>query len=122
MAIDLEFEFTALDAIRQSGIVIASDGAEYLSTFFSPDPSCFFSKKTNLLHPEIKEFNPTDATSNPSLVSHALSKPEYAHIFTDAVHYARSTLPTASLEEQTELAMDRLVSIFLLVAKNYLTE
>ncbi|KIJ92654.1 hypothetical protein K443DRAFT_13439 [Laccaria amethystina LaAM-08-1] len=88
MATDSEFEFTALDALRHSGIAIASDGAEYL---------------------KIKEFNPTDATSNPSLVSHALSKPEYVHIFTDAVHYARSTLPTASLEEQTELAMDRLL-------------
>ncbi|EDR05260.1 transaldolase [Laccaria bicolor S238N-H82] len=88
MATDPEFEFTALDAIRQSGIVIASDGAEYL---------------------KIKEFNPIDATSNPSLVSHALSKPEYAHIFTDAVHYACSTLPTASLNEQTDLAMDKLL-------------
>jgi transaldolase len=110
MATDSEFEFTALDALRQSGIAIASDGAEYLSTF-SFSPFLFFPAQIlNSSHPEIKEFNPTDATSNPSLVSHALSKPEYAHIFTDAVHYARSTLPTASLEEQTELAMDRLVS------------
>ena len=49
MATDPEFEFTALDAIRQSGIVIASDGAEYLSTVL---PFCFCHIKINsLAHP-----------------------------------------------------------------------
>jgi transaldolase len=37
----------------------------------------------------IKEFHPTDATTNPSLILQASSKPEYRHLIEDAVAYAK---------------------------------
>ena len=58
---------------------------------------------------EIGEFNPIDATTNPSLVLAAVSNPEYSFLLGDAVHYARSRLPYSSVEEQTQLALDYLV-------------
>ncbi|KAG6874665.1 hypothetical protein C0992_007053 [Termitomyces sp. T32_za158] len=59
----------ALDTLRRSGIVVASDTAEY--------------------H-QIGEFAPQDATTNRSLVYAALTKPdgEYAHLIEEAVGYA----------------------------------
>ncbi|KAJ7039734.1 transaldolase, partial [Mycena alexandri] len=81
---------SALQALRESGIRISSDTAEY--------------------H-QILEFKAdlTDATTNPSLVLAAVSKPEYADIVHDAVNFARSRLPSASVREITALAMDRLL-------------
>ncbi|TFK73061.1 transaldolase [Pluteus cervinus] len=78
----------ALEAIRQSGIVIASDTAEYK---------------------RIAKFHPIDATSNPSLVLAALSKREYAHFLDNAVTYACKSLPNGTTEEQTSLALDYLL-------------
>ncbi|PPQ66401.1 hypothetical protein CVT26_011270 [Gymnopilus dilepis] len=80
--------FSALDAVRESGIVVASDGAEYL---------------------KIAAFDPIDATTNPSLVYAAVSKPEYSHLVDEAVAYALRTIPSATLEEKAELALDRLL-------------
>lgn len=37
----------------------------------------------------IKEFTPTDATTNPSLIYHATQKPQYKHLIEDAVNYAK---------------------------------
>ncbi|KAG5653148.1 hypothetical protein H0H81_002059 [Sphagnurus paluster] len=76
----------ALEALQKSGVVIASDTGEYL---------------------KIGEFFPQDATTNPSLVFAAVSKPEYAHLVEDAVEYAISRRST--IEGQTELACDRLL-------------
>ncbi|KAJ7237293.1 hypothetical protein B0H12DRAFT_1139086 [Mycena haematopus] len=79
---------TALQALRDSGIRIASDTAEYY---------------------QIDEFQEdlTYATTNPSLVLAAVSKPEYAHILQDAVDFAQRRLGSASVQERTTLAMDR---------------
>lgn len=60
---------------------------------------------------EIAQFNPIDATTNPSLVYAAVSKPEYRHILDEAVIYAHLKRPSASIAVKTELALDRLVSI-----------
>ncbi|KAG6830970.1 hypothetical protein H0H93_013885, partial [Arthromyces matolae] len=76
----------ALDALKESGITIASDTGEYL---------------------KIGEFFPQDATTNPSLVYAAISKPQYAHLTEAAVRYALSR--GGSLESQTELASDYLL-------------
>ncbi|KAJ6571677.1 hypothetical protein B0H19DRAFT_1208970 [Mycena capillaripes] len=79
---------TGLQALGASGIRIASDTAEYN---------------------QIREFaaDLSDATTNPSLVLAAVSKPDYAHIVQDAVDFARNRLPSGSVRELTALAMDR---------------
>jgi transaldolase len=56
---------------------------------------------------EIGEFHPQDATTNPSLILAAVSKPEYAHIIDGAIQYALSH--RNSIETQTQLALDHLV-------------
>lgn len=38
----------------------------------------------------IKEYKPTDATTNPSLILQASSKPEYGHLVDEAVSFAKS--------------------------------
>ncbi|KAF8147699.1 transaldolase [Crassisporium funariophilum] len=80
--------FTALDSLRESGITVASDGADYN---------------------KIGEFDPTDATTNPSLVLAAISTPEYSHLLDEAVRHAQSHLPTSSIDERIQLALDRLL-------------
>ncbi|KAF7350391.1 Transaldolase [Mycena venus] len=79
---------SALQALLNSGVRVASDTAEY--------------------H-QIDEFQAylSDATTNPSLVLAAVSKPQYAHIVQDAVAFARGRLSSASVREITALAMDR---------------
>ncbi|PPR01866.1 hypothetical protein CVT24_001347 [Panaeolus cyanescens] len=78
--------YNALDQLRASGVVISSDGAEY--------------------H-EIAQYDPVDATTNPSLVFAAVSKPEYSHLVDEAVAYAQAKLPAGSIEALTQLALDR---------------
>jgi len=97
--------FTALDAVREAGITIASDGAEFNSE--STLNSIEFNQL--ILAEEIGEFAPTDATTNPSLVYAAVSSPEYFYLVDEAVKYAQSRIPSASIEEKTDLALDRLV-------------
>ncbi|KAJ7336247.1 hypothetical protein DFH08DRAFT_878204 [Mycena albidolilacea] len=79
---------TALQALRDSGIRVASDTAEYR---------------------QIEEFQAalSDATTNPSLVLAAVSKPEYAHIVQEAVDFAQRKLKSTSVKEVTALAVDR---------------
>ncbi|KAJ7487812.1 hypothetical protein FB451DRAFT_727654 [Mycena latifolia] len=79
---------TALQALCDSGIRISSDTAEYHQI------------------PEFKAYL-SDATTNPSLVLAAVSKPEYAEIVHGAVQFARGRLPAASVKDLTVLAMDR---------------
>ncbi|CAA7262361.1 unnamed protein product [Cyclocybe aegerita] len=84
---------TALDALRESGIVIAADGAEYY---------------------RIPEFSPTDATSNPSLVYAAVSKEgsEYRWLLEEAIRRAVDELAVdgeGSIEKITEKMMDWLL-------------
>ncbi|KAG5734308.1 Transaldolase, partial [Termitomyces sp. T112] len=78
----------ALDILKESGLIIASDTGEYL---------------------KIGEFFPQDATTNPSLVFAAISKPQYAHLTDAAVQYALSRPGSLDLEAQTELACDYLL-------------
>lgn len=56
---------------------------------------------------DIAVFEPTDATTNPSLVLAAVKKPEYSQLVDLAVQYAVERRD--AIEEQTALAMDRLV-------------
>lgn len=57
----------------------------------------------------IKQYKPTDATTNPSLILSAASMPQYKHLITKAVEYGRSTGKPA---EQLEAASDKLVVLF----------
>ncbi|CAK5272280.1 unnamed protein product [Mycena citricolor] len=82
---------SGLQAVRSSGVRFASDTGEY-----------------NQIWPFQNDL--TDATTNPSLVLAAVSKPEYAAIVQDAVNYARGKMPAGSAEETTVLAMDRLLA------------
>ncbi|KAF9459531.1 hypothetical protein BDZ94DRAFT_1324746 [Collybia nuda] len=77
---------TALQAVRDSGILIASDTGEYN---------------------KIGEFYPQDATTNPSLVLAAVKKPEYAHLIDRAVEYVLTRRD--SIEARTQLALDHLL-------------
>ncbi len=54
----------------------------------------------------IKQFSPTDATTNPSLIMSAANNPKYRHLIDDAVKYSRSQDPKGSL--CTTLLMDKL--------------
>ncbi|KAJ6631057.1 hypothetical protein B0H10DRAFT_1773741 [Mycena sp. CBHHK59/15] len=101
---------TALQALRNSGICISSDTAEYHRQWppssSEPNLANFNSKKK-----EIERFKPelSDATTNPSLVLAAVYKQGYVDIVHDAVQFARLGLPSTSVKEITALAMDRLL-------------
>ncbi|KAJ7048507.1 hypothetical protein C8F01DRAFT_1190191 [Mycena amicta] len=85
---------STLQTLRSFGIQIASDTAEY-----------------NQIREFANAHHLTDATTNPSLIFAAVSKPEYAHLVDDAVDYALRRLPAGSSKEVTALAMDRLVAL-----------
>jgi transaldolase len=54
----------------------------------------------------IKQFSPTDATTNPSLIMAAAKNPQYQHLIKDAVAFAKSKAQTP--EDQHVLLMDKL--------------
>lgn len=54
----------------------------------------------------IKQYSPTDATTNPSLILAASQKPQYRHLIDEAIAYSRSK--ASSKEQQKELLMDKL--------------
>lgn len=58
----------------------------------------------------MKQYKPTDATTNPSLILAASKLPQYAHLVDDAVKYGKSNGKTAA--EQLTNAMDKLVVLF----------
>ena len=105
--------FTALDSICESGITIASDGAEYKSKVLRRKKEYGYL----WIFSEIGEFDPIDATTNPSLVFAAVSNSEYSFLLDDAVEYTHSRLPDSSVEEQTQLALDYLVFYYFLSNK-----
>ncbi|KAG6881729.1 hypothetical protein C0993_000256, partial [Termitomyces sp. T159_Od127] len=74
----------ALDALRRSEILIASDTAEYQR---SSHVQHMYQIESDSPHAEIGEFAPQDATTNPSLVYAAVTKPgsAYAQLVEDAV-------------------------------------
>ncbi|CAJ0601257.1 unnamed protein product [Cylicocyclus nassatus] len=60
----------------------------------------------------IKEFMPTDATTNPSLILAASKMDAYAPLIQEAVKYAKEQGAGKTQEQILELAMDRLFVIF----------
>lgn len=58
----------------------------------------------------IKKFQPTDATTNPSLILAAAQLPQYKHLFDQAVDYAKRQ--SNDLEAQVKLASDKLFVLF----------
>jgi transaldolase len=55
---------------------------------------------------EIKKFQPTDATTNPSLILAAASLPEYQHLIDEAISFAKKK--NLSKEDEKTLVMDRI--------------
>jgi len=58
----------------------------------------------------IAQYKPQDATTNPSLILAAAQKPQYAHLITDAVNYAKEK--GGSDDEKLQLAIDKLLVNF----------
>lgn len=58
----------------------------------------------------IKKYQPTDATTNPSLILAASKMPEYSKLIDEAVAYAKKN--AADAEKVLDLAMDRLFVVF----------
>ncbi|MBN2639326.1 MAG: transaldolase [Bacteroidales bacterium] len=54
----------------------------------------------------MRQYKPQDATTNPSLILQAAKKPEYQHLFDDAVSYAKST--GGDQEKQLRSAIQKL--------------
>lgn len=54
----------------------------------------------------IEKYAPTDATTNPSLILQAASKPQYAHLIREAVAFSRDK--SRSKEEQKSLLLQKL--------------
>ncbi|KAK6046702.1 transaldolase [Cooperia oncophora] len=60
----------------------------------------------------VKEFKPTDATTNPSLILGASKMAKYAPLMEEAVAYAKEHAAGKTPEQVLELAMDRLFVVF----------
>ena len=56
---------------------------------------------------EIKKFKPTDATTNPSLIFAASSKPEYSHLVDEAIGFAKAKKLSPS--EEKKLILDKIL-------------
>ena len=54
---------------------------------------------------EIKQYKPTDATTNPSLIEAASILPEYAHLVKDAINYGLTH--ASSKESQLDLIITK---------------
>ena len=54
----------------------------------------------------IKQFKPTDATTNPSLITAAAQNPQYKPLIDEAVQYAKSKAKSA--QQLRSLLMDKL--------------
>jgi len=60
----------------------------------------------------IKEFHPTDATTNPSLILAACKLDAYKHLIKKAIDYAKQKASGKSKEEVRALAIDKLFVLF----------
>lgn len=58
----------------------------------------------------MKKYQPTDATTNPSLLLASSQLPQYKHLFDKAIQYAKQN--ATDLAEQVELARDKLFVLF----------
>lgn len=84
---------SALDQIKENTVIVADTGSFEM----------------------IKQFRPTDVTTNPSLILSAAMSAEYVHLVDEAIAYARSHAKL--LDEQVDVAMDKL---FVLCGKEML--
>jgi len=80
---------TSLDHLKATGTTVVSDSGDFET---------------------IAQYQPQDATTNPSLILAATKKPGYAHLLEAAIKYAKEK--GGSKEEQAENAMDRLLVEF----------
>ncbi|KDQ51544.1 hypothetical protein JAAARDRAFT_184912 [Jaapia argillacea MUCL 33604] len=80
---------TSLDLLKQTGTVIVTDSGDFES---------------------IDQYKPQDATTNPSLLLSAANKPQYKRLVDAAIKYAQEK--GGSLEEQSSLALDKLLVEF----------
>lgn len=80
---------SALDKLKASGTLVVADTGEI---------------------EKIKQYKPTDATTNPSLIYAAARMPEYAHLVEEAVNYAKASGAVGS--DRLELALDRIAVNF----------
>lgn len=62
------------------------------------------------MFPAMREYKPTDATTNPSLILQAAKLPQYAALIDEAVAYGKSKGDSPS--QQLEEAMDKLFVLF----------
>ena len=60
----------------------------------------------------IKEYQPTDATTNPSLILAACKNEAYKKLVTQAIEYAKKKLDGKPRNEIRHLAMDKLFVLF----------
>lgn len=58
----------------------------------------------------IKKFNPTDGTTNPSLILAASLLPQYSHLLAQAAEFAKSK--SSNIDEQVLIASDKLFVLF----------
>ncbi|XP_066999117.1 transaldolase [Anabrus simplex] len=58
----------------------------------------------------MKQYKPTDATTNPSLILSAANMPQYKHLIEKAVEYGRKS--SSNVAEQLEAAADKLFVLF----------
>jgi transaldolase len=58
----------------------------------------------------IKQYTPTDATTNPSLIYKAAIMPQYQHLVDEAIAYAKAAPETGT--EELDLALDKLAVNF----------
>jgi transaldolase len=58
----------------------------------------------------IKKYQPTDATTNPSLILAAAKMPQYQKLIDEAVAYGKQS--AKSINEQIEAASDKLITLF----------
>lgn len=58
----------------------------------------------------MKKYEPTDATTNPSLILQASQKPQYSRLIDDAVAYAKQH--AGRNRSELDVAMDRLIVLF----------
>lgn len=88
----VEDEKSVLDQLKEMTVIVADTGEFSL----------------------IKQFNPQDATTNPSLIFKAAQNPEYHALIDDAIAYGKKKAESSSMSEKEtlDLIMDKLVVNF----------
>lgn len=101
---------TSLDALKQTGTVVVSDSGDFECECRSALRSSFGEALTSDVHrAAIDVYKPQDATTNPSLILAAAGKAQYQRLINAAIEHGKKK--GGSIDDQTNAAMDRLVSI-----------